>query len=206
MSVETVADKQYLEEKMNSGSNFLFFSTSKPAQKTQSSSSSRSDLAKDGMVVRIPGPQIIGYIQQMLPWDSTHEFKQDDTLKTDIFLPEDDEIEAPHRGGAQPSDVARALDPNGRPKDKTPLKLRSTNPSTSVSNSNGESEESSATPATSSAPPKPSRAQAPMPVGARHDGTNGDVAGNGDAGELAEFMRSMKETMASFEKILSKMK
>jgi hypothetical protein len=204
MSVETVADKQYLEEKMNSGSNFLFFSTSKPAQKTQSTTSSKSDIAKDGMVVRIPGPQIIGYIQQMLPWDSTHEFKEDDTLKTDIFLPEDDEIEAPHRSGAQTSDIARALDPNGRPKDKTPLKLRSTDPSTSVSN--GESNGPPATPPTSSAPSKPSRAQAPMPGGDGHEGTNGDTTANGDAGELAEFMRSMKETMASFEKILSKMK
>jgi hypothetical protein len=204
MSVETVADKQYLDEKMSSESNFIFFSTSKPAQKTESTASSKSDIAKDGMVVRIPGPQIIGYIQQMLPWDSTHEFKADDTLKTDIFLPEDDEIEAPHRGGAQTSDVARALDSNGRPKDKTPLKLRSTNPPTSVGN--GESEESSATPATSSAPSKPSRAQAPMPGGAGHEGMNGDATGNGNAGELAEFMRSMKEMMASCEKMLSKMK
>jgi hypothetical protein len=35
---------------------------------------------------------------------------------------------------------------------------------------------------------------------------NGDATGNGNAGELAEFMRSMKEMMASCEKMLSKMK
>jgi len=45
-----------------------------------------------------------------------------------------------------------------------------------------------------------------MPDGAGHEATNGDVAGNGDAGELADFMKKMKEMAASFEKILTKMK
>jgi len=116
MSVETVADKQYLEEKMNSGSNFLFFSTSKSSQTTETTTSSKSDIARDGMVVRIPGPQIIGYIQQMLPWDSTQKFKEEETLKPEIFLPEDDEIKISHHGDAKTPNVARALEPNDRPK------------------------------------------------------------------------------------------
>jgi hypothetical protein len=88
--ISTVADKKFLDEKTTKGGSFLFFSTAKTTQKTSESSSSNFQMASNGMVVRIPGPQVIGYIQQMMPWDGTHQFDPNEALKPEIFLPGDD--------------------------------------------------------------------------------------------------------------------
>jgi hypothetical protein len=132
--IKTVADKRYLEEKTNSGASFLFFSTSKPGQKTEDSSSSGFDLASDGMIVRIPGPQIIGYIQQMLPWDYSHPFKSDESLKPDIFLP-GDEVTNTDRGDSVPNStkedgrtIAHGLNMGNHGKDDQTFVIRSTKP------------------------------------------------------------------------------
>lgn len=133
--IKTVADKRYLDEQTTSGGSFLFFSTSKTTQKTQDSSSSNFQMASDGMIVRIPGPQVIGYIQQMLPWDGTHQFNKEESLRPDIFLP-GDETKPPSGGGRDKPNVGRALGPQPAPKDdsdKREFTIRSSKKTTETS-------------------------------------------------------------------------
>jgi hypothetical protein len=112
------------------------------------------------MVVRIPGPQVIGYVQQMLPYDGTHPFNKDEALRPDIFLP-GDEIETPRRP------VERAMAPTADKKKFTIRPIKG--------DGYGESGESGESPAS-----KPDRAQAPKP---KQPNGSGDTNGNGDAHE-----------------------
>jgi hypothetical protein len=192
--IKTVADKKYLDEKTTSGGSFLFFSTSKTTQKTEDSSSSAFQMASDGMIVRIPGPQVIGYVQQMLPYDGTHPFKMEEALRPDIFLPGDEITITPSLGqghgqvayGQAPQVqtdkgqgrvVARGMEPNTRPTatDRKKFTVRSTKPQNNTStNGHDESVESSG---------KPARAQAPRPKQSNGSGDHDDANGNGDAHE-----------------------
>lgn len=167
--IKNVADKKYLDEKTTSGGSFLFFSTSKTTQKTEDSSSSAFQMSSDGMIVRIPGPQVIGYIQQLLPWDGTHPFNKKEALRPDIFLP-GDEIKTPAAGPEKGRSIGRGLDPTARTTttDKKKFTVRSTKPSFN-GNGHDESGDSSAG--------KPSRAQAPKP---KPNGQSHEDAANGD--------------------------
>ena len=170
--IKTVADKKYLDEKTTSGGSFLFFSTSKTTQKTDDSSSSAFQMASDGMIVRIPGPQVIGYIQQMLPYDGTHPFKMEEALRPDIFLP-GDEITPSKSQADKGRSIGRGLDPNARSSgnDKKKFTVRSTKPH----GESGESGDSSAG--------KSGRAQAPKPKQPNGSDDHGGANGNGDAHE-----------------------
>jgi hypothetical protein len=182
--IKTVADKKYLDEKTTSGGSFLFFSTAKTSQKTEDSSSSAFQMASDGMIVRIPGPQVIGYVQQMLPYDGTHPFKMEEALRPDIFLPGDEITISPAQGQADKGQgrvVARGMEANARPTatDRKKFTVRSTKlntNTTTTTNTNGhdESVESSG---------KPVRAQAPKAKQANGSSDHDDTNGNGDAHE-----------------------
>lgn len=151
--IKTVADKKYLDEKTTSGGSCLFFSTSKTTQKTEDSSSSAFQMASDGMIVRIPGPQVIGYVQQLLPFDGTHPFNKDEALRPDIFLP-GDEVETPKRP------VERAIAPP--PTERKQFSVRSTKSNTDHAEPAG----------------KPTRAQGIKP---KQVNGSSDTNGNGDA-------------------------
>jgi hypothetical protein len=166
--IKNVADKKYLDEKTTSGGGFLFFSTSKTTQKTEDSASSAFQMASDGMIVRIPGPQVIGYIQQMLPYDGTHPFKKEEALQPDIFLPEDD-IEYKPAGQNPGRTIGRGMEPTTRPstEKKKVFTVRSTKPASHDEPASGGSETAA-----------PGRAQAPKPKqpngNAGHDETSGE--------------------------------
>jgi hypothetical protein len=183
--ISTVADKKFLDEKTTSGGSFLFFSTTKTSQKTQDESASAFQMASDGMVVRIPGPQIIAYIQQLLPHDGSHPFKSSESLRPDIFLPGDeDKVPATTTAPADKGRaIGRGLDPNARPVEKKKFTVRSTKPhATADSGETGGSEGS-----------KPGRSQAPNPLGANGHGeapANGDDHEHND-GEMAHAMKLM---------------
>lgn len=129
--IRTVQDKKYLDEKTTSGGSFLFFSTAKTTQKTTDSSSSNFQMASDGMIVRIPGPQIIGYIQQMLPWDGTHKFNKSEALRPDIFLPGDEDQPNGSNANKPKGNVGRGLGPQPVKEESKEFTIRSTKSSTS---------------------------------------------------------------------------
>lgn len=62
-------------EKSASSGGFLCFSHHSASEKSGESSSMSSESRSDGMIVRIPGPQILGYIQQLTPKDNSKEFQ-----------------------------------------------------------------------------------------------------------------------------------
>lgn len=55
---------------------FLFFGGSSSNSSARSTSSSFSSASNKDVVIRIPGPQILGYINQLVPKDKSHDYQQ----------------------------------------------------------------------------------------------------------------------------------
>ncbi|SPO47202.1 uncharacterized protein PSANT_04890 [Moesziomyces antarcticus] len=92
------ADRSSFKESSSSSGGFLCFSTSSSSSKTGDSSHSSSTQTSDGMVIRIPGPQILGYMMQLVHPDKSREFVK---MPTDYLFEEMQRIDAEdkNRGG-----------------------------------------------------------------------------------------------------------
>ncbi|KAI8942298.1 hypothetical protein NX059_000377 [Plenodomus lindquistii] len=44
-------------------------------------------MASDGMIIRVPGPQILAYIQQVVPNDASEAYNPAHALGTEFYLP-----------------------------------------------------------------------------------------------------------------------
>lgn len=84
----TTEDKTHLSEKAQSSGGCLCFSYNQASEHTKDTSRAAFDFASDGMIVRIPGPQILGYVQQVMPVDSTTPYETKLSLGQDFYLPE----------------------------------------------------------------------------------------------------------------------
>ncbi|KAJ1021939.1 hypothetical protein NDA16_003701 [Ustilago loliicola] len=77
--------KKAFEEGNESSGGFLCFSTSSASHKQSDSSQSASTTTSDGMVIRIPGPQFLGYMMQLMAPDDSNDFVK---MPTDYLFDE----------------------------------------------------------------------------------------------------------------------
>ena len=76
MQMSSTAEKTHVLEDFQSSGGSLCFRYDPTNGKSQNGSQAAFEMASDGMIVRIPGPQILGYIQQIVP---EHESSQHDS-------------------------------------------------------------------------------------------------------------------------------
>ncbi|KAI0058158.1 hypothetical protein BV25DRAFT_1296423 [Artomyces pyxidatus] len=108
-SSSSSSSKSFSEQAAASGG-VLCFSYSHASQSSGDSSSVSTQEMADGLVIKIPGPQILGYMMQLTPKDATHKFESSDDS---YFLPSD--VPPETGSGGKP---ARAL-PITKPTDAT---------------------------------------------------------------------------------------
>ena len=87
MNLESTEEKRHMLERSQSSGGFLCFSYSKASEGSSDTSRATFELASDGMLVRIPGPQILGYIQQIVPKDNSTPYDPKDSLGKEFYLP-----------------------------------------------------------------------------------------------------------------------
>lgn len=109
-------DRSSFKENSSTSGGFLCFSTSSSSSKTGDSSHSSSTQTSDGMVIRIPGPQILGYMMQLVHPDKSREFVK---MPTDYLFEEMQRIDSEdkNRGGAsgRGSGPAHGINPDQIP-------------------------------------------------------------------------------------------
>ncbi len=98
-SFKSDEDRSSFKENSATSGGFLCFSTSSSSSKTGDSSHSSSTQTSDGMVIRIPGPQILGYMMQLVHPDKSRDFVK---MDKDYLFEEMQRIdtEDKNRGGA----------------------------------------------------------------------------------------------------------
>lgn len=85
--ISTAESKQHLNEQFQASGGCLFFSFNTSSESSRDSSSASVEMASDGMIIRIPGPQILGYVQQVMPKDETKSYDPALSLGTEFYLP-----------------------------------------------------------------------------------------------------------------------
>lgn len=87
MNLSSETDKRHFLEKSESSGGFLFFHYNRASEHQEDSSHATFNFANDGMIVKIPGPQILGYIQQLAPQDKSTKFDVAKSLASEFYLP-----------------------------------------------------------------------------------------------------------------------
>ena len=110
----TAESQKFFHERVTNSGGFLFFRHTSTSETTTSTSSTSFQMAEDGMIVRIPGPQILGYVQQMVPYDYTSKYDKKYALNKAFHLPvvmppADESVPKPQRA-IQPVSKAAAID------------------------------------------------------------------------------------------------
>lgn len=72
---DTEEMSDYLHKESSSSGGFLCFTASSSQTSTQHSESSYSSVTNDGLIIRIPGPQILGWFLQNVPEDRTGRYE-----------------------------------------------------------------------------------------------------------------------------------
>lgn len=112
-SAAASSSSNFQEKKASSGG-FLCFSHSSGEEHSGSQQDSVSEARSDGYVVRIPGPQILGYIQQLTPEDNSVLWDAEQSILSNLNIPDklphlvfDDGTKAssPARGVVAPRDT-----------------------------------------------------------------------------------------------------
>lgn len=100
--------KASFEKGCQSSGGFLCFSTSSSSSSSDDSSTAASIRTEDGMIIRIPGPQILGYMMQLMPEDKSKEFTE---MPTDYLFEEMRRIDADDRDRNTPAPAHGVQDP-----------------------------------------------------------------------------------------------
>jgi hypothetical protein len=87
MSTESREERKHLLEKAQASGGIFCFSYNSASENSKDSSAASFSLASDGMIVRIPGPQILGYVQQILPRDMSTKYDATNSLGKEFYLP-----------------------------------------------------------------------------------------------------------------------
>lgn len=87
MQMSSEADQRHFLEKSESSGGFLCFHYNRSSEHQEDSSHATFNFANDGMIVKIPGPQVLGYIQQMVPSDASIKFDPTKSLANEFYLP-----------------------------------------------------------------------------------------------------------------------
>ena len=87
MSSEKISDATaYLQENSSASCSFFCFSASKTRSSTMNSHSHYSCATSDGVIIRIPGPQILFWILEKVGEDETTAYPKDGSAIPDSFL------------------------------------------------------------------------------------------------------------------------
>ncbi|KAH7191268.1 hypothetical protein DER44DRAFT_752948 [Fusarium oxysporum] len=103
--------KEFIDKQSQSSGGFLCFSHSSASRSSSDSSSSSTTSASDGAVIRVPGPQILGYIMQLTGQDKSQNFSE---VPLEDLFPEDEE-ETPQTGPVKASALRPDAPPSGTP-------------------------------------------------------------------------------------------
>ena len=87
MNLATTQEEQHILEKSQKSGGFLCFSYNKSSENSKDTSGATFEMASDGMLIRIPGPQILGYIQQVVPKDNSKPYDAKQSLGKEFYLP-----------------------------------------------------------------------------------------------------------------------
>ncbi|EPQ29004.1 uncharacterized protein PFL1_03294 [Pseudozyma flocculosa PF-1] len=93
-------EKSNFERQSQESGGFLCFSHSSASHDAGDSSRSSTTQTSDGMVIRIPGPQLLGYMMQMTPPDQSRSFAP---MPDDYLFEEMDRIDKAAAQGRQPA-------------------------------------------------------------------------------------------------------
>ncbi|KAF7300633.1 ZnMc domain-containing protein [Mycena chlorophos] len=106
------ADQKRAEQESSAASGgFLCFSYSQSSSSSSSATASSFSQYSNGYIVRIPGPQILGYMMQKLDTDETTPMPAQ--LPDNFFIPDDEYNNAVAGGGAENGvNPAHGVDPN----------------------------------------------------------------------------------------------
>ncbi|KAH7027231.1 uncharacterized protein B0I36DRAFT_247443, partial [Microdochium trichocladiopsis] len=102
--------KKHFDQQSESSGGFLCFSHSNASRSSNDSSSSSTVATESGVVVRIPGPQILGYMMQLTGKDESLTFKE--AKLEDIFLEDPDVESASSQGGSATGQPAHGIRPD----------------------------------------------------------------------------------------------
>ncbi|KAJ7069144.1 hypothetical protein C8F01DRAFT_977064, partial [Mycena amicta] len=120
--IASASEKRNEAESAASAGGFLCFSYSSSSSSTSGSESSSYQQFSNGYIVKIPGPQILGYMVQLTGPDESELMPAE--LPKDFFIP-DDEYERTLLGeDGQPVDPSRGLEPEARKLEITEEKLK----------------------------------------------------------------------------------
>jgi len=110
-------DTKTLSKQANAAGGVLCFSFSHASNSSSDSSHVHMEHRSDGLVLKIPGPQILGYIMQLAPRDQSRKYEP---TKNTFYLPSDHSLTVP---GSSSSGRAHAMPvtsgPGGVPSPKT---------------------------------------------------------------------------------------
>ncbi|EDR10049.1 uncharacterized protein LACBIDRAFT_325617 [Laccaria bicolor S238N-H82] len=82
------SDSSVFQSQTSSSSGILLWSTSSSSSTRSSHQGVFTQTTSDGLVIRIPGPQIIGYMFEIMPNDLTTQLPE--TIPDGFFIPDDD--------------------------------------------------------------------------------------------------------------------
>lgn len=122
-SIDNEASHKTMVEQTASSGGFLGFRCTGTHQGSSDQTSASVKIAKDGLIVRIPGSQILGYIQQVMPRDETVPYSSEMALQTTVYLPNDSLPITTHDSHGAP----RGFEPETR-EEVIRKRLRSFNP------------------------------------------------------------------------------
>ncbi|KAI0061358.1 hypothetical protein BV25DRAFT_780912 [Artomyces pyxidatus] len=127
-SSSSSSTKSFSEQAAASGG-VLCFSFSHASQSSGDSSSVSTKEMADGLVIKIPGPQILGYVMQLTPKDATHKYEPSESK---FFLPTD--LDKDKDSASRPLHSAGGQSPITKPAEKATTTAAAT---TSTSHTNG---------------------------------------------------------------------
>ncbi|KAI1880301.1 hypothetical protein JX265_001922 [Neoarthrinium moseri] len=112
MSMSAKEEREHMVKRSQSSGGFLFFHYNRASEESSDSSQATFEMASDGMIVRIPGPQILGYVQQIVPNDDSEAYDPQKSLGKEFYLPpqanpalsanKDDDQQSPAHASAPP--------------------------------------------------------------------------------------------------------
>ncbi|KAI1062937.1 hypothetical protein LB507_005566 [Fusarium sp. FIESC RH6] len=145
--------KEFIDKQSQSSGGFLCFSHSSASRSSSDSSSSSTTSASDGAVIRIPGPQILGYIMQLTGQDKSQDFSP---IPTDELFLEDEDIEkAPQKVPTRASGARPDLPPSGNPVQGRALRSYEDEPDKTAPQGSGTGRTAAPAHGVQGAPPKP---------------------------------------------------
>ncbi|EDR09399.1 uncharacterized protein LACBIDRAFT_318946 [Laccaria bicolor S238N-H82] len=92
------SDSSFFQSQSASAGGILMWSTSSSSSESSSHQMVSTQVTADGLIIRIPGPQIMGYMFEIMPNDLSDDLPQ--TIPDSFFIPDDDYDSTFNKGSA----------------------------------------------------------------------------------------------------------